>query len=358
MWTHRTVRLGTLLVVALLIVLTLTVAAAGRPAARTGPTPAGALRPELTGPYFALKFSETGLPIGTGWSVALNETTGTVWNFSKTAIIEFLVPNGSYPFFIGSVNGFTSNPTVGKVPVDQKNTTHDVAFTPLAPSTYNVWFNESGLPGGTLWWVYLNGVAGFSTTASVLFSEPNGTYAFQAASLPDYTTSPTAGSITVSGNHTARAMTFLPFPTVTFVESGLKSGTVWSVTLDGTTEFSSGSYLTFSIANGTYSFGVGTVSQYTASPSSGSVAVAGGNQTRSIAFSPVVFLGLEPLLGYAVLSALITLLILIVVGLIVLALRRRRKGPAPGAPKPYAGPVPSAPAPPTSPSAPPAPPKS
>ncbi len=74
--------------------------------------------------------------------------------------------------------------------------------------------------------------------------------------------------------------------TVTFTESGLPSGTTWSVTLGGITNSGTGS-ISFSEPNGTYSYSVGAVSGYTSSPSSGSLTVNGAAVSQAIAFSKV-----------------------------------------------------------------------
>ncbi|MHB1663091.1 MAG: protease pro-enzyme activation domain-containing protein [Thermoplasmataceae archaeon] len=79
-----------------------------------------------------------------------------------------------------------------------------------------------------------------------------------------------------------------PAPTsypVTFTESGLSSGTSWSVTFNGKTSSSTSTTVSFSAVNGTYSYTIGAVSGYTSSPSSGSVTVNGASQGVSIAFS-------------------------------------------------------------------------
>ncbi len=74
--------------------------------------------------------------------------------------------------------------------------------------------------------------------------------------------------------------------TVTFTESGLPSGTTWSVTLGGSTSSGTGS-ISFSEPNGTYTYSVGAVSGYTSSPSSGSLTVNGAAVSQAISFSKV-----------------------------------------------------------------------
>ena len=80
--------------------------------------------------------------------------------------------------------------------------------------------------------------------------------------------------------------------TVSFTESGLPSGTNWSVTLDGSPESSSSSTISFSEPNGSYAYSVlsptpadhGT--RYVATPSSGSVDVSGANASVSVSYGP------------------------------------------------------------------------
>jgi hypothetical protein len=340
----RGVAAWTLAVALLLVATTFTGANLHPPTAGVNHDPAeaprAAMASDAAGPNYTLKFGETGLPPETGWSIALNTSNNTNWSwgFSKGSLIEFIVPKGNYTYWVGAVGGYTNSPTTGTAKVVNKTVRYPVEFTPSPPPTFPVWFNESGLPGGTLWWVWLNGTAEFSKGPSVLFFAPDGTYSYMAGLVNDYSAIPASGSVTVNGTTANRTVTYSPFPKVLFVETGLKSGTVWSVTLNGTTEYSSSDFLSFSIASGTYSFGVGTVSEYTANPSSGSFLVS-GNETKSVTFSAVTVLGLSPLLGYAVLSALITLLIVIVLGLLLLAIRRRKRGPTTGAPKSYTRPA-------------------
>ena len=66
---------------------------------------------------------------------------------------------------------------------------------------YSTSFYETGLPAGTTWYVNLTGGQSFSsTTSSVSFSEPNGTYAYTIATANKYyVPSPSSGSVTISG---------------------------------------------------------------------------------------------------------------------------------------------------------------
>ncbi len=74
---------------------------------------------------------------------------------------------------------------------------------------------------------------------------------------------------------------------VMVVESGLASGTSWSITLQDATRSSTAGSIAFTETNGTYTFVVGTVAGYTASPARGSLTVAGKAQELEIAFTGV-----------------------------------------------------------------------
>jgi thermopsin len=88
------------------------------------------------------------------------------------------------------------------------------------------------------------------------------------------------GNIVVGGDH----VPLLPFAlyAVTFAEKGLPAGTAWSVTLNGVTEASKTSSITFWDPNGLYAYAVGPVKGHTPHPSIGAVEVSSASQTVSI----------------------------------------------------------------------------
>ena len=154
---------------------------------------------------------------------------------------------------------------------------------------YSVTFTETGLPSGTTWYVNLtNGQSFSSTTSTISFSEPNGTYSYTIATTDKtYSPSPYSSSFTVNGASVPVSIAFSKVQyTVKFTESGLPSGTTWYVNLTNGQSFSSTtSTISFSEPNGTYSYTIGSVSGYTASPSSGSLTVSGSNATKTITFT-------------------------------------------------------------------------
>jgi YVTN family beta-propeller protein len=162
---------------------------------------------------------------------------------------------------------------------------------PPPPPTYDVNFTETGLPAGTSWSVTLGGTTQTSTTNTITFSKPDGTYAYTVGQVAGYPASPASGSATVNGATVSTSITFtaLPPPTfgVSFTTTGLPAGTSWSVTLTGMTQTSTGSTIAFSEPNGTYAYSIGFVPGYMASPSSGSVTVNGGTVSTTITFTAV-----------------------------------------------------------------------
>ena len=83
-------------------------------------------------------------------------------------------------------------------------------YSPAAslPQYYNVTFTETGLKSGTSWAVTMYGTTLSSTTSTITFSMPNGTYSYTVSSVSGYTLSPSSGNITVHGSNTPKSITF------------------------------------------------------------------------------------------------------------------------------------------------------
>jgi hypothetical protein len=82
---------------------------------------------------------------------------------------------------------------------------------------------------------------------------------------------------------------------VTFTETGLPTGTLWNVSLNGQWETSSNATVGFRVANGSYGYAVESPIpvapnvEYVAQPSSGTVHVAGGSVDVPVSFAPKAF---------------------------------------------------------------------
>ena len=160
-----------------------------------------------------------------------------------------------------------------------------ITETAIFGELYAITFTEKALPSGTEWFVNLsNGQSFNSTTSTITFNEPNGTYAYGIATI-DKSWSSNGGSFTVNGASVSQsiALTEVTY-SVTLTETGLSSGTNWSVTLAGLTKYSTSTTITFNEPNGTYTYTVSNTSNYYTSSYSGTLRVSGAAQSESIAY--------------------------------------------------------------------------
>ncbi len=170
------------------------------------------------------------------------------------------------------------------------------SLTLLSPtfrvSTYNVTFEASGLTTGTPWSVRLDGVGRSSTSANLSYEEPNGSLQpYSIGEVPGFSVAPEFGTVTIAGGSIVVVVVFTPLPpeySVTFRESGLPPGTVWSVTLGADTLFTNGTSLAFRAANGTYAYSVALVSG-SHTKDTGNLTVNGAAVKRTVKFSATTY---------------------------------------------------------------------
>ena len=314
-----------------------------------------------------VRFVETGLTAGTVWSVNLSGSLGS----SDTTTITFSEIPGVYPFSVTPVLGYTAVPSSGNVTVGNCGATVEITFTPVAvPANYTVFFNETGLAPGTAWWVNFNGTNTTSSTPSISYSVPNGTYPFMTPGVvsgfpgEQFVTNVTNGTVVVNGTE---VLVVVPYSTeyylttygsppgsgmvtpasgwypagaivnlsavpnagylflywngsgngnysgtnatpsvtmndpiienatfgiayaVDFEEIGLLDGVTWSVTFNGVTQSAYFVFLDFSAANGVYPYTVAPIPGYHADLYAGNVTVAGLDQTIVIHWTRITY---------------------------------------------------------------------
>jgi YVTN family beta-propeller protein len=100
----------------------------------------------------------------------------------------------------------------------------------------------------------------------------------------EYVANSNSSSVSVIGTALAP-----PYP-VAFTETGLPSGTSWSVTLNGVVGDSTTNTVAFSETNGSYSYSVGSIPGYSVIPSSGEFAVDGFPVNVDVTFSQPEYL--------------------------------------------------------------------
>ncbi|MFZ3355143.1 MAG: alkaline phosphatase family protein [Thermoplasmata archaeon] len=237
-------------------------------------------------PYYNVTFTESGLPAHTNWTVAMNGVNES----STSASIVFSVRNGSYPYAVAPISGFSTNPSNGTIDVMGAPVPQPITFIRLPPPTYEVSFTESGLAIGTNWSVTLNGTLQNASTSSIGFQEPNGTYAYTVGPVANFTSEPSDGRVTVNGAAPSSVeilfqSTGPPTFAITFDEAGLPTGTAWFVSVNGTNRSTTGSSVAFQVLNGTYSYTVGTLGRYLAEPSLGSITISGSPRTVDVSFA-------------------------------------------------------------------------
>lgn len=152
----------------------------------------------------------------------------------------------------------------------------------FAPLLLAFTFVESGLPTGTSWGVTLGGSTVHSINPSITFSDlETGQYGFEVDAPTGYSVSQSGGTINLTGPEPPKELHFSPggAPTyrVAFTESGLPSGTSWSVTLGGATNSSTSNTITFAEITGTYGYAITNVPGWhqTTFPYAGTIAVNG-----------------------------------------------------------------------------------
>lgn len=219
-------------------------------------------------------------------------SVGTITSASTTSTeVAGLTTGTSYTFQVETSDRCSGASNCGSSTPASSTYSNSASATPkvTAQTNYTVTFSESGLSTGSVWSVTLNGSAENSTGTSIHFAVANGTYAYTVGAVVGYSSTPSSGSVTVAGAATSQAVVFSSAPkgtySVTFSESGLATGTSWSVQLAASTQRSTGSTDVFSESNGTYAFSVGAPSGYSASPSTGTVTVAGAATTTAVAFT-------------------------------------------------------------------------
>ena len=237
---------------------------------------------------YEVTFQESGLIAGEEWNITLDGSKRSSTNSS----IVFVEKNGTYNFTVGSVSGYVSSPSSGEINVSGSNTNERIVFSPeIVVSKYSVTFAESGLVAG-LWYVNLTGgLVSYSSNNTIKFMLPNGTYNYSVGSgNPFYVPYPAKGSFSVVGHSLRINVTFSELTlTLEFNETGLPPGSLWSVTVNGTTGYSTSSNVTFLVTPGTYDYQIIPPSGYTSSKLSGTVKAVNSSTVVAVEFTQYEF---------------------------------------------------------------------
>ncbi|MCI4340235.1 MAG: hypothetical protein L3J73_03075, partial [Thermoplasmata archaeon] len=150
---------------------------------------------------YSAVFHESGLPVGSGWSVAI----GAQFVSGLTDTVTLTEPNGTFGYVVQAVPGYTTTYS-GLVTIAGANQSVPVVFV---AQTFPVIVVEFGLPNGTDWSVTVtNASQGFAETHSsngsaIIFYLPNGTYTVAVQVPPGYLATLSSGTFTVAGTSLA-----------------------------------------------------------------------------------------------------------------------------------------------------------
>jgi len=243
---------------------------------------------------YGVEFNETGLATGASWSVTLGDRTA---NSTGSSILFGELP-ATLNYTVAGPSGYrllSATPS-SPVTVSDAGILVNLTFARVSNATYALTFVETGLRsscgGSTHWSVTVANTTETSTSNSIGFTEPNGTYSYIISGPSGYTvvSSVPVSPVTINGSAVTVQVTFSKGSsssswTLTFSESGLRWGTTWCVTVGATICSTSGHIRFTGLASGTYSFTVSPVAGYTAQPSAGTVTIAGQNVEVRIQFS-------------------------------------------------------------------------
>ena len=238
---------------------------------------------------YKLSFVESGLPTGRFWNVAITDGSGNVQSyFSDTGYLNVSLLNGTYSYKIYNSSTYIPSPSSGTVNVSGTPAAENIQFTRYA---WNLAFNETGL-NGTVWNVTVTAPNGTiysssSNLSQIVFNLTNGTYTYTINSAnKTWTTTTTYGSSTILGSTQYVNVNFSEvLYSVSFKVTGLPTNTTWGVTFNGENYSTNTTYINITLPNGTYSYVVKTINDYTVAPINGTIHLKGGNQTASITYS-------------------------------------------------------------------------
>jgi len=187
---------------------------------------------------------------------------------SPTSILNY---PGNETGLVLSANGDLVYNNAFRVPVPAVTPTTNVLT--FVPSSYVDRWNVTPAPAS-----HVRVVNGFALSGNILggpreagnFWSTYGTPSNPYGSLPFNS----SGLISTGGDF--HPLTPRPLHAVVFTETGLPSGTPWTVTLNGTVRSSTGNSITFWDPSGAYGYAMSPVAGFTAHPATGAVLVGTG----------------------------------------------------------------------------------
>jgi YVTN family beta-propeller protein len=198
---------------------------------------------------YTVTFGESGLPVGTGWAVAIQ---GSPEN-SDSDSIQFELPNGTFGFQVSPIPGYRSTSYGGPIQVAGQGKSISVQWS---QTTYRLTATAVGLPTSIGWGITIQGQTLQSVSGNVTVELPNGTYSVLIEAIPGWQAGSYETSITVAGAPIDLNLTWTQvLYEVGFEEHGLPLGENWTVNV-GAEVLRAGAAATVAVRlpNGTYPY--------------------------------------------------------------------------------------------------------
>ncbi len=238
--------------------------------------------------HYGVTFTESGLPTGTAWYVNISglSSSGPISALSYTINLT----NGNYTFNSATTDKNYRGYYSSSFSVDGGNVAIEIVFKPVL---YSVTFSESGLPAGIPWYVNITGVLSSGPFSKSVLTEylTNGTYLYTVASSNKIYEPQYVDKFTISGSGVNNSVQFTEVTfDVSFTETGLPAGTLWTVNLSGSVLSSTTSTITFTgFTNGTYAYNILGVSGYFSSISTGALTVNGHSVSMGVTWNKTAY---------------------------------------------------------------------
>lgn len=233
---------------------------------------------------FNVSFHALGLSPGTTWGIVFN---GTLVNAQYPNPINVTVPNGTYQFSVDGKTGYSSSPSSGFIAVNGGPVSVNISFSPVI---YSINFVSNGLPASTLWGVVINGIQEKSITPTITYNAVPGNYSYSILPVQGYYPQISHGSVQVTASNVTVQVTWKQsLFQVNFNETGLPSGTGWSISPGNNLVLNqTGTNASIYLGNGTYAY------SFTSANSSweggqGSFTVSGSELWVTLDFTPVLY---------------------------------------------------------------------
>ncbi len=230
---------------------------------------------------YNVNFVESGLPMGTIWSVTLNNITHS----SQNNVIQFTEYNGSYQYRISMADNMIPNPGYGNIFVNGSSLNVSVEFMP--PGKYMVTFQPEGLNPNDGYSVTIdNSTQNAYGNQTITFSLINGTYSYKIGFPSGYIVYPQSGIVSVSGKNVILKIFFMPKQyRITIIENGLPPGTLWWVTFKGQNYTSTSQEINISAPDGNYAIYFSSPQGYAPDKNYISVEINNSNSTVKVLYS-------------------------------------------------------------------------